>query len=198
MNQIPAPRSRHRDANPDRGRPAGRVRRAAGDHRVRTGTAPRDVRQNPHRQPRRDRAPGAARLPGARHPDGRGALDRRRRRHACAARRRERLHRPAAGEGQLSQHPGAARRLRDHRRRRRASGLRLSLGERPLCRNPRRAQHPFHRPEGRAHPPDGRQDRGQAHRQGARHPLRAGLRRRRHVRRRRARASPARSAFRCW
>ena len=37
----------------------------------------------------------------------------------------------------------------------------------------------FHRPEGRAHPPDGRQDRGQAHREAARHPGGAGLRRRR-------------------
>ena len=33
---------------------------------------------------------------GARHPDGGRPFDRRRRRHACAARRRERLHRPAA------------------------------------------------------------------------------------------------------
>ena len=32
-----------------------------------------------------------------------------------------------------------------------------------------------HRPEGRAHPPDGRQDRGQAHGGAARHPLRARL-----------------------
>ena len=137
---------RHGDADPDRGRAAGRVRRAAHDHRVSSGARRRDVRQNPHRQPRRDRAARAARLPGARHPDGRGAFDRRRRRHACAPRRRERLHRPAAGARQLSQHSGAARRLRDHRRRRRASGLRLPVGERPLRRNPRRARHPFHRP----------------------------------------------------
>ena len=47
------------------------------------------------------------------------------------------------------------------------------------------AEHGIHfiGPTARAHPPDGRQDRGQAHRQAARHPVRAGLRRRRHRRR---------------
>ena len=62
------------------------------------------VRKNPDREPWRDRLAGAARLQGARHRDRRGAFDRRRRRDACAARRRERVYRPAAGEGQLSQH----------------------------------------------------------------------------------------------
>ncbi len=38
-----------------------------------------------------------------------------------------------------------------------------------------------HRPQGRAHPPHGRQDRGQAHRQAARHSGGAGLGRRRHL-----------------
>ena len=80
------------------------------------------------------------------------------------ARRRERLHRPAAGARQLSQHPGAARGLRDHRRGSGASGLRLPLRERALRRNPRRPRHRLHRPEGRAYPPDGRQDRGEAQR----------------------------------
>ena len=32
MNQIPSTARRHRDANSGRGRPAGRIRRAAGDH----------------------------------------------------------------------------------------------------------------------------------------------------------------------
>ena len=53
------------------------------------------------------------------------------------ARRRERLHRAAAGPRKLSQHPGAARRLRDHRRRRGPSRLRLPVRERALRRNPR-------------------------------------------------------------
>ena len=48
-----------------------------------------------------------------------------------------RLHRPAAGARQLSEHPGAAVGLRDHRRRRAPSRLRLPLRERPLRRNPR-------------------------------------------------------------
>ena len=34
MNQIPAPRARHRDPDSVRGRPAGGIRRAADDHRV--------------------------------------------------------------------------------------------------------------------------------------------------------------------
>ncbi len=45
-----------------------------------------------------------------------------------------------------------------------------------------RAQRAFHRPAARAHPPDGRQDRGQARRQGTRHSGGAGLRRRHRLR----------------
>ena len=86
---------------------------------------------------------------------------------------------PPPAKDILSQHSRAARGLRDHRRRRRASRLRLPLRERPLRRNPRRAQSAFHRPEGRAYPHHGRQDRGQAHREAARHSRGAGLRRRR-------------------
>ena len=156
---------RHGHANSGRGRPAGRIRRAADDHRIEANSEWRmanefasaarirhspfaigtHVRQDPDRQSRRDRAARPARLQGARHRHRRGAFDGRRRRHACAAGRRERLHRPAAGQGQLSQHPGAARGLRDHRRRRGASRLRLSVRKRPLRRDPRRAQSAFHR-----------------------------------------------------
>ena len=88
--------------------------------------------------------------------------------------------------------------LRDHRRRRGASGLRLPVGERALCRNPGRARRAVHRPQGRAHPPDGRQDRGQAHRQEARHSGRAGLGGRRRLRQGSAEDRRATSAFRCW
>ena len=56
-----------------------------------------DVQEGPHRQPRRDRAARDPRLPRAGHRVGRGALDRRRRRAARALRRRDGLHRPAAG-----------------------------------------------------------------------------------------------------
>ena len=56
----------------------------------------------------------------------------------------------------------------------------------------------LHRPAARAYPPDGRQDRGQAHRQAARHPGGAGLGgRRRRPTPKRSR-SAATSAFRCW
>ena len=89
---------------------------------------------------------------------------------------------PPPARGQLSQRAGTAHRLRDHRRRRRASRLRIPFGECALCRDPRRARHPFHRSQAGAHPADGRQDRGQAHRAAARHPGGAGLRRRRHLR----------------
>ena len=53
-------------------------------------------------------------------------------------------------------------------------------------------------PEARPYPPDGRQDRGQAHRQAARHPGGAGLRGRRRLRPGGARDRARRSAFRCW
>jgi acetyl-CoA carboxylase biotin carboxylase subunit len=48
-------------------------------------------------------------------------------------------------------------------------GYGFSVGERPLCRDPRRAQSAFHRAEGRTHPSDGRQNRGQEDREEARH-----------------------------
>ena len=76
-------------------------------------------------------------------------------------------------------------------------GLRLPVRERPLRRNSRRARDRLHRPEGRAYPPHGRQDRGQAHGGAARHPLRAGLRGRDRRRGRGARGSPRRSAIPC-
>ena len=66
-----------------------------------------------------------------------------------------------ARQGQLSQHSGDRRGLRDHRRRRGASRLRLPRRECPLRRDPRRARHHLHRADRRACPADGRQDRGQ-------------------------------------
>ena len=72
MNQIPSPRSGTVTAILFEDAPAGRIRRAAGRHRI--GREHGDVPENPHRQPRRDRASGAARLQGARHPDGRRCI----------------------------------------------------------------------------------------------------------------------------
>ena len=57
----------------------------------------------------------------------------------------------------------------------------------------------LHRPQGRAYPPHGRQDRGQAHGAAARHSLRAGLGRRRSTDERRgAEGRRRRSAIPCW
>ena len=74
-----------------------------GEH-VEYGAAPlprskqaRRVQEGSHSQPRRDRAAGDPRVPRDGHRDGRGALDRRRRVAARPVRRREGLHRPAAG-----------------------------------------------------------------------------------------------------
>ncbi len=174
MNQIPA----HRSGTVARvlvdDGCAGRVRPATGRHRVRQG----DVPEGPYRQPRRDRAPHPQGLQGARHPDGRRPLDRRLQCHARAPRRRERLHRPAARQGQLSQHPVDHGGLRDHRRRRGAPGLRLPERERALRPHPRRAQDHLHRPLVAPHRDHGRQDHRQEDGGGARHPGGARLGRR--------------------
>ena len=104
---------------------------------------------------------------------------------------------PPPAREQLSEHPLAARGLRDHRRRRGPSGLWLPVRKRALRRNPRRARHHLHRPEARAYPPDGRQDRGQAHGEAARHSLRARLGGRGRATTTRRCASPPRSAIPC-
>jgi acetyl-CoA carboxylase, biotin carboxylase subunit len=78
--------------------------------------------------------------------DGRRALDRRRRRHACAPRRRERVHRPAAGARQLSQHPRSWPPARSPAPTRSIRAT-ASCPRTPLRRDPRRARHHLHRPE---------------------------------------------------
>ncbi len=96
---------------------------------------------------------------------------------------------PPSAREFVSEHPPDPRRVRDHRRRRGPSRLRLPGGERPLRRNPRGPQRRLHRPECRAHPHHGRQDRGQAHRPAPRHPGGARFRRRRLQRDRRPQGS---------
>ena len=181
MNQIPAPRPGPGQAPPGRGRPAGGVRRAAPDPRMTGDPEPRSrahVQEGADREPGRDRAARPPRLQGDGHPDGGDPFDRRLERHARPHGRRERLHRPAAGEPELPVDAEHHRRLRDHRRRGDPSGLRLPLRERHLRRRGQGPRPGLHRPDRRAHPADGRQD----HRQGddaeARRPLRARLGRR--------------------
>ena len=98
------------------------------------------------------------------HLDRRGAFDRRRRRHACAPGRRERLHRPAAGARQLPQHPRDPVGRDHHRRRRDPSRLRLPVRERRFRGDGRGARLHLHRPVARAYPHDGRQGRRQGRR----------------------------------
>jgi acetyl-CoA carboxylase, biotin carboxylase subunit len=62
---------------------------------------------------------------------------------------------------ELPQHPGDHLGRDHHRRRRHPPRLRLPVRERRLRRDRRGARHHLHRPHARAHPPDGRQDRGQ-------------------------------------
>ena len=125
-------------------------------------------REGPHRQSRRDRASHPPRLPRNGHQDGRGPFDRRRRGDARPPRRRGDLHRPAAGQRILSQHPQHHLGGRDQPCRRHPPRLRLPLRKCPLRRDRRKPQHHLDRPEARAYPDDGRQDRGEAHRRQAR------------------------------
>ena len=82
-------------------RRAGRVRAGADVPRAARGLA--RVREGPDRQPRRDRAAGRPRLPRARHRDGRGLLDRRRRlrRRRASPTRRSSIGPPAAARSYL-------------------------------------------------------------------------------------------------
>ena len=82
MNQIEADKAGTRHRDPGRERPAGRIRPAAVRHRI---SAAPHVREDPHRQPRRDRAAHPARLPRAGHQDRRGAFRGRPRRQVRAS-----------------------------------------------------------------------------------------------------------------
>ena len=156
MNPIPAPSAGTvKEICVDDGQPV-EFGQTAARHRL------RHVRKNPHRQSRRNRAARHPRLQGDGHRHRGGPFHRRRRRHACAAGRRKRLHRPAAGGPILSEHPRHHRRLRDHRRRGDPSRLRLSVGKRQIRRDRRGAWHHLHRTPARTYPHDGRQDHRQA------------------------------------
>ena len=93
------------------------------------------------RQPRRDRASNPPRLPRNGHQDRRGPFDRRRRCDARAPGRRDGLHRPAAGDRILPQHPEHHLGRRDRPRRRDPPRLRLPLRERAVRRDRREPQH---------------------------------------------------------
>ena len=171
MNPITAPEGGVDQEDHRRRRPAGRVRPAAGDHRLAMAD-----QQAADRQPRRDRASNPPRLPRDGHQDRRGPFDRRRRCDARAAGRRNGLHRPAGGDRILSQYPEHHFGRRDRPRRRHPPRLRLPLRERAVRRDRREPRHHLGRAEARAYPDDGRQDRGQAHRREARPAARSRLR----------------------
>ena len=123
-----------------------------------------NVQQDPDCQPRRDRAPRPPRLPRARHQDGGGPFDRRRRRDACPHGRRGDLHRAAERHRQLSERPQHHLGRRDRAGRCDPSRLWLSQRERAVRRDRRGAQHRLDRADARPYPPHGRQDRGEAYR----------------------------------
>ena len=136
-------------------------------------TAEPAVRQGPDRQSRRDRAAHPARVPRARHQDGRRLLRGRPRRQVRAPRRRIGVHRPAAVRAELPQHAGDHRRGRGHRRAGDPSRLRLPVGERRLRRQGRAVRLRVHRPARRHDPPDGRQGQRQGGDDQGRRALRA-------------------------
>ena len=159
------------------GQAALRHRRMIVRRTVRERAPNNDARQSPDRQPRRDRTSHLSRLPRARHQDRRRPLDGRHDAEARAARRRDRLHRPAALAAELSQHAGDHRRGRGHGRRRDPSGLRLPVGERRLRRARRGERLHLHRAEARDDSPDGRQGVGDQDDARSRRAVRAGVRR---------------------
>ena len=134
----------------------------------RTGQEGSDVREGSDRQSRGNRAADSPRLPRNGDQDGRRPFDRRRRRDACPARRRDRLHRAAGRARQLSERGGDPLRGDDHRRRRDPSRARLSRGRRRFRRRGRGARFHVYRSVGRAHPADGQQGGGQGCRPQAR------------------------------
>ncbi len=88
-----------------------------------------DVRESPHRQSRRDRASHQPGVQGDGHRHRGGALHRRCRCDACAARRRERVHRPAGPRHRaISTSPRSSRPARSPAPRR-SIGLRVPLGD---------------------------------------------------------------------
>ncbi len=99
------------------------------DHRMSAAGNEADVRQDPDRQPRRDRPARGAGLPRDGHHLGRRAFHRRCRRHARADGGRKRVHRTRALVRKLSQQGRDHLGLRDHRRAGRASRLWLPVRE---------------------------------------------------------------------
>ena len=157
--------------NPCRRRAPARSRRSSSRTPSRSNSAnrssssnsERDVREDPHRQPRRDRTARPARLQG----DGHHARSRCIRKPTatpcmCASPTRASASARRRRAKSYLNIPAIMTAARDHARRCDPSGLRLPVGERQVRGDRRKAQDHLHRPEARAHPDDGRQD----HRQG--------------------------------
>ena len=136
------------------------------------------LRQDPDRQPRRDRLPRHPHLQAARHQDRRGLFRGRRRRAPCARGRREGADRPAALGAVLSPDRQDRGRLQEDRRPGGSPGLRLPLGEAGVPEGAGQGRHRLHRTRCLRHPRHGRQDRVQEARPEGRRQHRAGLPRR--------------------
>ena len=116
-------------------------------------------------------------MPGARHQDRGGAFDRRLQHETRAARRRNRLHRPAAIGRLLSEHARDHQRRGGHRFGRDPSGLRLPVRKRRLRGARREERVHLRRPARRDDPDDGRQGFRDQGDEGRGRALRAGIRR---------------------
>ena len=144
FNPVTAPRGGKVVADPDREPAAGRIRRTSRHHRV-----ARDVRENPHCEPWRDRPPRAPRVQGDGHPHGGHPFRSRPQRHARPPRGRERVRGPRVGREILPEHPRHHHRRQDHRRAGDPPRLRLPVGERQVRRDRREERHHLHRPAAR-------------------------------------------------
>ncbi len=123
-------------SNPGRRLAAGRIWRDVDGDRIGCVC---DVRKGADRQSRRDRAQDPSRLPRDGDQDGCRSLHGRCARDACAACRRERVHRAAGRARQLYERVGDPYRGGDHRRRRNPSGARLPRRKTPTSPPPSRS-----------------------------------------------------------
>ena len=157
MNPIPAPRAGRSSAIL-----VATASRSSSASRWSSSSNTAHVRQDSHRQPGRDRAPHPPRVQGDGHRHRRRAFGGRRRRHARAPGRRERLHRPGRPPRRATSTSRAIIAACEI-----TGAQAVHPGYGFLSENARFAEiveahgYTFIGPTARAHPHDGRQDRGQ-------------------------------------